>query len=507
MPSDRRLHPLSILFSLGALLRTVALPALVLLFTAGSRGWGWELWAPLLLIPNGIVALGRYLTFRYRFEPHELVIRSGFLFRQERHIPYGRIQNLDAVQNVFHRMFGVVTVRVDTGGGQEPEARMSVLPFAAFEEMRRIVRLGRGDESAGAAAEPGAAAGERVLLRLAPRDLLLHGLLDNRGFVLVAAAWGVLWEMKVSDRILGRFWRTDRDLSREAIESAMRTVSDGFTLSGHLLGRVGSALLAFVVFLLVVRLLSMGWALIRLHGFRLVLAGEDLRTEHGLFTRVVATIPLRRIQAVTVKEGPFARRLGRVAVRVETAGSDGGEQEKATQREWLAPILRRQELQGLLDEVLPGLHLAEVTWSSAPPRAFRRVLKKWLNAGLGLAFGGVVFLQAWGLLLVPVGLAWAWLGARRTLDHLGWAVTEGAVLFRSGWLWRQITVAPFGKIQAVALHESPFDRRAGMARLRVDTAGAKDLGHRVDIPYLERATAQGLRDLLARRAAQTAFKW
>jgi hypothetical protein len=46
-----------------------------------------------------------------------------------------------------------------------------------------------------------------------------------------------------------------------------------------------------------------------------------------------------------------------------------------------------------------------------------------------------------------------------------------------------------------------------MARVRVDTAGAKLSSHRVDIPYLARETAAGLRDLLAARAAQTAFKW
>src|SRR5687768_17895042 len=37
----------------------------------------------------------------------------------------------------------------------------------------------------------------------------------------------------------------------------------------------------------------------------LTLAGEDLRTEYGLFTRVTATVPLRRVQAITIKAGPL----------------------------------------------------------------------------------------------------------------------------------------------------------------------------------------------------------
>ncbi len=51
------------------------------------------------------------------------MIRSGLIFRNERHVPFSRIQNVDAIQNVFHRLFGVAEVRVETGGGKEEEAR------------------------------------------------------------------------------------------------------------------------------------------------------------------------------------------------------------------------------------------------------------------------------------------------------------------------------------------------------------------------------------------------
>ena len=76
------------------------------------------------------------------------------------------------------------------------------------------------------------------------------------------------------------------------------------------------------------------------------------------------------------------------------------------------------------------------------------------------------------------------LSARIYIAHLGWAVIDGAVLFRTGWIWRHLTVARFSKVQAVSMTQSPFDRRHRMASVRVDTAGAGDASHRVDIPYL-----------------------
>lgn len=510
MPSDQRLHPLSILFSLASLVRSFLIPGILVLIGAGSAGWGWEFWAMLLLIPYSVVAIGRYLTFRYRYEAHEMVIRTGFIFRNERHIPYARIQNLDAVQNLFHRLLGVVEVRVETGGGEEPEAKMSVLPLDAFEEMRRRVfgatspaPDAAGDEAAperGALAAPG-----RTLLRLTPRDLVLHGVIENRGFVILAAAFGVVWEIGFFDSIMGRIFG-EEDPGRGMVRDLVRSVFNGGGLPLPL-GRIALTLAAFLGFLVVMRLFSMVWALVRLYGFRLTLEGEDLRTEFGLFTRVVATIPLRRIQTLTIRETPLHRMFGCASVKVETAGADGGEGDKATQREWLAPILRRDQLLGLLEAVLPGLDLATVSWNAAHPRAFRRELKQWLLVTLPIALPFLPLLRWWDLALLPVLVLWAVVGARQTVAHLGWAVMGDAVLFRSGWLWRQTSVARFGKIQVVSLHESPFDRRAAMARVRVDTAGAKDLSHHVDIPYLARDTARDLCDFLTTQAARTAFRW
>lgn len=509
MPSDRRLHPLSILFNLAGAVRGFALPGIVVLVTAGSVGAAWQVWMLPLAIPYAIVAVGRYFTFRYRYEANEMVIRTGFLFRNERHVPYARIQNLDAVQNVFHRLLDVVEVRVETGGGDEPEARMSVLPVAAFEEMRRRVFEGKGGVAEpAAAAETGAPGAGRTLLHLPVRELLLCGLVQNRGVLILGAAFGLLWELDMMDRFDGGSGGPVP--GRDGVRAFLKGLLGLDWLPGvdSLLGGLALTLAGIAVLVLLFRLLSMGWAVVRLHGFRLTLAGEDLRTEFGLLTRVVATIPLRRIQTLTVHEGPLHRLLGRVSVRVETAGAGGGDEDDEgakTQREWLAPILRREELPRLVREVLPGMDLASASWQAAPPRAFRRELKGWLIV-LALPLPPLLLWKGWALCLVPLLVAWAWLGARGTVANLGWAVTDGALFFRSGWIWRRVSVAPFVKIQAVEVHESPFDRRAGMARVKVDTAGAKE-GAGVDIPYLPRDTAAGLGGLLAAQAARTAFRW
>ena len=120
MPSEQRLHPATLLFDLAKHAKNFAVPAVLVIFgTSQSSGgpWGrygipsgWESWLLVLFVPAAIASIVRYLTFRLRYDNNELVIRSGLIFRHERHVPFSRIQNVDAIQNVFHRVLGVAEV-------------------------------------------------------------------------------------------------------------------------------------------------------------------------------------------------------------------------------------------------------------------------------------------------------------------------------------------------------------------------------------------------------------
>jgi putative membrane protein len=496
MPSEERLHPLSMLFSFGKSLKAFALPGLVGLVIAARRpGPNVDAWMMLFLIPAAAAAVFRYLTFRLRYEGTELVIQSGLIFRNERHIPYARIQNLDAVQNVFHRLLRVIEVRIQTGAGAEPEATISVLPAAALEEMRRRVFGGE------APADESPRAHERVLLQMPFRELLLQGFLVNRGMVVIGALYGVLWQLDLIDRVSARLF--GREVDEEEVRGLFEAIASGTSVS---LAQVAVAVGAFAGFLIVVRLASMAWAVVSLYGFRLAAVGGDLRIEYGLLTRFTATIPVRRIQSVTITEGPLYRLADRVSVRVETAGGRAGQEGAASAREWLAPLIRPAALGPLLTDVMREASTT-LDWTAAHPLAFRRAVKRYLFvAGVfTLVAAGLV---GWrGLLVGVVAIPWSVLAARRYVDHLGWMASSSIVAFRSGWLRRSVTIARVSRIQAVTLIESPFDRRVAMARVRVDTAGANERSHRIDIPYLARDRAAALQSSLAAQAADTEFQW
>lgn len=492
MESERRLHPLSFLFVIQNTVRQFIVPLVLGLFAARGLD-AWEMWAAVGFVPVALTALARALSVRYRFEPTELVIKTGFIFRRVRHIPYDRVQNVDAVQNLLHRAFDVIEVRIETGGGAETEAALQVVDRRALDEIRGHVFANRP----GAAPVDQAVAAADVLLAMPPREVFLFGLIHGRGMLVAGALFGLLWEFRVMDRVIGAEAR-----GRGFFRSLARGFYGDVTVPFQ---QIVVGLAALVLLLAVFRLASAIWSFLGYYGFTVTRAGEDLRCEYGLLKRVTSTIPVRRIQKVTVREGPWHRYAHRVSVGVQTAGGKAGEAEGST-RSWLAPLVREQDLPHLLAGIAPEA-TADVVWQGVHPKGVRRALFGLLFLVVPVSAVLVQTFGAWAWLIVAALVAWAVVHARRSVAALRWAVGDDSVQFKSGWIWRNRLVAPLTKVQVVSRHQSPFDRRHRMTTVFADTAGRTLGDYAIRIPYLATPVAAALAEQLSSAAARTSFRW
>jgi putative membrane protein len=487
-----RLHPVSMLFALGAAARRFLIPAVVLLFA--SRGRMAEVWMALLFVPAIARAAIHYATYRYRLGDDGLRIREGIVTRNERHIPYDRIQNVDLVQNPLHRMFGVAEVRLETAGGDKPEAVIRVLSLAAVDRMRERVFAERERTATEAEAAPEPAA---LVFRASPREVFWFGVVSNRGMVVVAAAVGLLFQLDPIER-----W-VEPELRRRFEGMDGLPDLDVWTIVPYAAG-------ALLSFWLLLRVLSVAWAFVQLHDFRLTRRGDDLRAEYGLLTRVSKTIPRHRVQFLSLRETALHRLLGRTSIQVETAGGaeEGSEEGSASAGKlWIAPIVPREAANAIVRETVPGIDLGAVAWQALPPRARRRLFKQWLVFLVPAMAALAIFWTPWALALGALLVPFAWLDATLQLRHMGWAIEQDAVFWKSGWWTRRTSLTRTAKIQVLDLAATPFDRRVGMASLRVDTAGAGRLGHRIDVPFLDAPVAAAMLDRLADAASRTSFRW
>ncbi len=482
-----RLHPSSLLFSFLGQAKQFFLPFLLLFFAAGDS---WELWFALLIIPVLVFDTYRFLTMRYRFAPAELIVTGGVLTKNERHVPYARIQNIDLKQGPIQRLLEVAEVRIETASGAEPEAIFKVLSLSAVQRMRGRVFAERGearpedaDEASAGRTEP--APRPELINSLGPKDLILLGLNPGRGMGVVAVLWGLAWQMGLFDGALN-------------FESILKFFTG--SEEGSVLGYSALAL-GFLVSLF---LLSITWHFLRLFDYRLELRGDDFLSQGGLFTRHSTTIPRQRIQLISISESPLQRWMQRVSVKVETAGGTG---QPAESRHWFAPLIHRHELQGILTTIDPHLQIEQASWQSLAPGYRYRMHKLSVIIALGIAAICQLIFWPWGWLsligLLPL-FAWA---TQVESKYIAYARTGYGILFRNGAFWRQMSLTMNEKVQVVSQHQSPFDRGHRMASLRVDTAGAGQSGHKINVPYLPTARADELQADLVAAAGRGEFSW
>lgn len=487
---DLRLHPLSWLFALTTFIRQLIVP-LIAFMIFGARNDA-EVWGALILVPLLIGALWQQWLYRYGFGPRGLVIKEGLFFRNVRQIEYPRIENIDVKRGLLHRFFGVAEVSIATSTGGKAEATIRVLSLDATQELRNQV-FNRGRPAAPHATEE---VPDEVLLQLPPAELVRYGLIDNRGMIVVAALFGFLYQA-------GGF-----GISREMAETWFEQSQLGHLAALGIAMQVGLALAGLSAFILMLRMLSIGFALITLFDFTLTRHEQDLRVRHGLLTRLALTLRIRRIQSVHQTQSLLHRLFGRVSLRVDLAGDSGssqdGKQQSQTRTRWLAPICTPAQASALMARALPDVDFTiEPDWQPLAPRARGRIFRKSVYFAAFIATAATIALHLlpeapfrpdarWIAAFMLGALLLGWWRADLYVKHTRWALTPDAILFRYGWLTRRLIVTPRNRLQSVQLATSPFDRRHRMASVSVDTAGGGAMSDHIHIRFLPRKVARAL---------------
>lgn len=479
-----RLHGLSWLFALSGGIGQMVLPLIALLFfnvrddTPGPFG-PWIV--PIILAALLIRAVWMQLTYRYGFSTTGLVIREGLIFRNVRHIEYARIENIDTERGLLHRLLGVAEVRVQTSTGGKPEALIRVLDLGAVQEMRERIF------SAEQAAEQSITVpDEHLLLHLPLGELVRQGLIDNRGMILVAAAFGVLHES-------GAFVINQVLLDRLLASSPAADLA-----ALGLMMQIALGALMLLAAIIAVRALSIILAIVTFHDFKLTRAGSDLRARYGLLTRVALTLRTRRIQAVHQTESLLHRWFNRVSIDVDLAGDGGGSERDSNdarmKTRWLAPICPAAAAPELIAAALPTLDWnTEPDWQPLARGAQRRIFRKSLAWSVLIVTAPAIwYLRESAVIVFASCIPLAWMHAHFYVKYTRWALTADAVLFRSGWLTRRLTIVPRDRVQTLSVEASPFDRRTRMARIYVDTAGASPRSAGIRISYLGAQVAEQL---------------
>ncbi|MFB7156642.1 PH domain-containing protein [Lysinibacillus sp. NPDC056232] len=391
-----RLHPVSAVITSAKALKSMIFPLIIIIATNGfhfsfnfhsDNFWRmiflFGIWGvgALLALVSGIV---KWRTFVYWFEDGELRVKYGLFVKKKRYIPFERIQSLNYNEGIFHRLFGLVKVQVETAGSKDrkPEVELTAIRKAAADvielEMRRAknqVNEQMNDEQSLIEEIP-----VPTIYHMSIRDLLILAI--TSGGIGVVLSGVAAFIPQISDII--------------PYEEIFHELAD--------FAKIG----AFLVVLMVIFSLILAWfvsfviTLFNYYEYTVRIEDEKLIITKGLIEKKRITLPLNRIQAIRIVENPVRQLFGFATVVVESAGGNGGEgnDKKIT----LFPLIQKQDCLGTLEQLFPDINWRP-EFINSPERArpfFYRIDFVWLIPIIG---GCSYFLYPYGLLsllLIPL---------------------------------------------------------------------------------------------------------
>lgn len=138
-------------------------------------------------------------------------------------------------------------------------------------------------------------------------------------------------------------------------------------------------------------------------------------------------------------------------------------------------------------------------WQPVSPRYITvkrlSVLLTWGIPTLVVAVGlGIIWTWWAALVAAIVGLAitvWRWLRMPKIVSAWGWCERGTDLCIRSGPMFRNLTIVPYGRMQSVEISSGPVDRHFGLASVQLVTASPLS---DATIPGMPQADAVALRD-------------
>ncbi len=498
-PTDgwQRVSPVSVLFWVGQIVRGVArnffqavVPAAVFLIGTGSatpeRLYALAAALGLLTI---LVAIGRYLRFRFRIGEDGIRIRQGIFRREELDIGFDRVQGINTTQNPLYRWLGLVDIAIDTAGSAASEGHLPAVPASLGLSLRQRTRR-RTDASAD---DHTRADGEsdRTLLALSAGDMVRIGLTSNRGLLLLAFLAPLADNL--GEELTGRIEQWLGPLTR-----ALDELSGGAAAM--------AALLFFLAAVLVLMAISVAAAFLRHHRYVLTTDGEVIRSSAGLINRHEHSMGLGKLQVLTIRQGPLLRLFGAVRIVARQAASHAVN----TRRSFLIPLVPTEAI----DRLRTLFFGAEGRDADISPDAdgFRPVSKRYIRSRAVL-FGSlaatVIWVQsaprgAWvaGGLLTAAAVALAWLAARRRHARWGLALTRDMAVVRQGFFGTTLSVFLLRKVQRIDILQSPFQRRHGLVTMEFVLAAET-----ITVPWIDDAVARELCDYVLYRVETSRLAW
>lgn len=421
-----------------------------------------------------VIGLLKYLFYQFRLGDARVEIKQGIFKKSHIDLPFERIQNVKLSQPFYYRFSDFSCIELDTAGSAKQEAKIVALKTSDAERFRisilNTVKT-KSSESEGQV-ESTAVLGandEVVLNRRSIKDLIIHGITNNRIWIFLGA--------------LAPFYNAISDNFVDIFESIGFDAQAYFSLQTQAWWEFSLHVFSLVMaIMLIVVLFSVVGSILIFYKYTLSKANDRYVRRSGLLTKHEVSMKLSRIQILVQAQDWLDVLLGRVNLTFEqntTGRANANKPGEQMANKLLVPSVTVAESQTLMKDAMPTQTMATQTFKAISKRAmFRNILL------YALPFSALVFailvqkgfiggLLGLAIFVLAIGIAFLrW-------KRWGYSFDEEYIYIRKGFLGVNYYCFPIYKAQQVQFKQNMFMRPYSLASLKVVLASGA-----MTVPYI-----------------------
>ena len=421
-----------------------------------------------------IDVLALYLTYRYRVEDEQIIVRQGVFTKEVINMKYARVQNINNAIPFYFKPFGLVRCTLDSAGSAAKEINIPGISEARSKEIAKIINryqkthdLEVEDDSTTEETPP------EKSLKLSNLEITKYGFTNSIIFVFAGAFFPVIEKFIETTGI---------DITQYLNELAP-LLPLPVTLAKILL-----VLISIIIFAFLLLSISALGAFVRFYNYELYDEDKKLKRVAGLLERQTIFLNKHKVQGVSIKQNLFARLLNRVSIYFQQTSSDGKSAGK--KQPFIIPMLKPDQWQKQLNFIYPELADIELEFKPITSKYFTKLVLYGCLIPLSIVVLPLVYLVSNFFLLLYL-LSLPLIGIfYLSYRKYGYSIQPNFLIIREGLIGTNYHILERYKAQHISEASSPSQRRLKLGSLQIQMAYKA-----ITLPYIKQAD---LREIINR---------
>ncbi|MDO6711656.1 PH domain-containing protein [Aliiglaciecola sp. 2_MG-2023] len=488
----QKLSPIAVLYFIASGIKLAAnnviylLPAIAISYSTVQENP--QIWIPIIVGILALISVSswlQYFFYSFRLIDETVEIRSGVFSKTHIDLPFSRIQNVTIERPLYYRLTHTCCLQLDTAGSTKQEAKIVALPVDFAEKLKQSI-LAKGkthntpterqaDEEKTLLEQPNVGIeSEQILNTRSIKDLILHGITNNRVWIIIGA--------------LAPFYDNLAAYLASLAEQLGFDYERYFDAQSQAIWQLGLAFFSLVLFAtLIITLISVVGSIVLFYDYSLAKTTDRYIRRSGLFTKQEVTMKRSRLQVIALKQDWLDVILGRVNLELKQNSSteQNSNQLQANSNRILVPSVTQDEAHSIVKDALPNNKLHDISFLAISKRfIFRQLL--WLIP-FNLLVSAITFSKSGilGILVTQLLSGFIVFLIYCRWKRWGYADDDEYIYLRKGLFGVDFYSFPKYKVQQTQFIQSRMMRRHEIATINIIMASGA-----LSIPFINQNDAK-----------------